>query len=972
MTRMAGLRLDTEEIAKAKLASGHMAIVAGDPARSELYLRISSDNKAKRMPPVYSGHDKLSAHEIDLIRRWIAAGAKWQKHWALIPPIRPSLPAPHDAALSPIDALVRARLAAEGIEPAPPADKLTLLRRVTLDLTGLPSTPDEERTFLADPSPDAYEKQVDRLLRSPRYAERMAYRWMEAARYADTNGYQSDGNRQMWRWRDWVIDAFDRNMPFDEFTVEQLAGDLLPNPTLDQRIATAFLRNHRTNAEGGIVPEEFRVEYVADRVETTSTVWLGLTVGCARCHDHKYDPIPQRDYYRMFAFFNNVPEKGLVYNWGNDEPMIEAPTHEQQARLVGLTRERDQRQAAYDALAPKIAKAQRRWEKRVSRGSGAGWTVSEGLLVRETPAAPFNGKDFVTVAGTSGKDSKVKLDYLSPFTFAARIRPEAANGAILSKADDYFEGQGHALYLIDGHLRLHVIYRWTDIGMRVESAEKLTLERWQHVAVTYDGSRYARGVHMYVDGRPLKVKILFDELNWPMDIQKPVRIGAGGGMRFTGGISDARVYNRALTGEEIAAISADASVNRAAATPAAQRTPGETAMLRLCFLDTAAPRNVRAAREALRAASKARDAYEASIPTVMVMKEVPGLRKTYILKRGVYDAHGDEVTAGVLSALPPLPAGSPSNRLGLARWLVGRANPLTARVTVNRFWQMFFGTGLVKTVEDFGVQGERPVYPEVLDWLAVEFMDSGWDVKHIVKTIVMSQTYRQSSRVTLDLEQRDPENRLLARGPRVRLPAEMIRDQALFVSGLLVEKLGGPSVRPYQPAGLWQELAGGDGYHADHGEGLYRRTLYSFWKRTAPPPAMINFDSPTRETCIVRETRTNTPLQSLTLMNDVTYLEAARKLAERTLRDGGSTGRSRIDFAWWRTLGRAPRPAEESVVLKMLARFEQRYASDPAAAERYLKQGESPSDKTLDVTELASYTAVASVLLNLDETITKE
>jgi hypothetical protein len=972
LTRMAGLRLDVEEVAKGKLPSGHIAIVPGDPNHSELYLRISSPNKARRMPPVYSGHDALPAHDVELIREWIAAGAKWQKHWALIPPTRAPLPEGADPRLAPIDAFVRAHLAEIGLKPSPEADRLTLLRRVSLDLTGLPPTPAQERAFLADTAPDAYERQVDRLLASPRYAERMAYRWMEAARYADTNGYQSDGNRQMWRWRDWVIDAFNRNMPFNEFTIDQLAGDLLPHPTLDQIIATGFLRNHRTNAEGGIVPEEFRVEYVADRSETTSTVWLGLTVGCARCHDHKYDPIPQRDYYRMFAFFNNVPEKGLVYNWGNDEPMIKAPTPDEQKRLAALTADRDARQKAWDALEPKIARAEQRWTKHEAHWGRKDWTVTDGLLVHETPAESFDGKNFVTSPGTEGKTSRVKLDYLSPFTFTARIKPETLNGAIVSKADDYFEGQGHALYLLNGHLRLHIIYRWTDIGMRVESEETLPLNVWRHVAVTYDGSRYAKGVHMWVDGRELKTKILFDELNWPMDIQKPVRIGAGGGLRFKGGISDARIYNRALTEDEVEALATDATVRQAARTAPEARTKQENAKLHLCFLATGAPRDVKDARTALAEAVKARDAYEATIPTVMVMKEVPGLRKTYILKRGVYDAHGDEVTAGTLSALPPMPKGAPANRLGLAEWIVDRGNPLTARVTVNRFWQMFFGTGLVKTVEDFGVQGERPEYQDVLDWLAVEFMDSGWDVKHVVKTIVMSRTYRQSSRVTPELEQRDPENRLLARGPRVRLPAEMIRDQALFVAGLLVEKMGGPSVKPYQPAGLWTELGGGGGYHADHGEGLYRRTLYTFWKRTSPPPDMINFDSPTRETCIVRETRTNTPLQSLTLMNDVAYLEAARKLAEKMMLEGGASASSRIEYGWWRTLDRAPEPGEERALLKMLDHFEKRYQADPKAADQYLKQGESPRDASLNSAELASYTAVASAMLNLDETITKE
>lgn len=963
--RTTKLRFDTEAGAKIALRNGRQSIVSGDPEHSELYRRITSSD-ALRMPPASSGRDKLTAREIDLIRRWIEEGAIWQRHWSLIPPRRPAPPqvAAKDWVRNPIDSFVLQRLEREELKPSPEASRATLIRRVTLDLTGLPPTVAETLAFVNDTSPHAYEKVVDRLLASSAYAERMAFRWMEAARYGDTNGYQSDGNREMWRWRDWVLDAYRLNMPFDRFTIEQIAGDLLPNATLDQRIATAFHRNHRTNAEGGIVPEEFRVEYVADRAETTSIVWLGLTMGCARCHDHKYDPIAQKDFYRLFAYFNNIPEKGLVYNWGNDEPLIKAPTPEQQRDLRSWDEKVAAAEQRVEQLAPVIEKAQHAWERQIRSSTASDWTVSEGLVFQQKATREFNGKEFFETDGAFAD-----FDYLEPFTFAAWVKPDESNGAILSHSEDYLEGQGHGLYLIDGKLRLHVIFRWTDIGLRVETASPLKVHELQHVVVSYDGKRYASGVKMYINGQAQELKILFDDLNWPMKSKRPFRIGAGAGMRFQGAIGDVRVYKIALTPEQAAIIPLRETVAEIAALPPGSRTEAQAAKLRSAFLETASPKNVREARAELSTLRKEREKFYQSVPTVMVMAEGKP-RDAFILKRGAYDAHGEKVTPGVPAVLPPLKPEWPDNRLGLARWLVDRSNPLTARVTVNRFWQMFFGTGITKTMEDFGSQGESPVHPELLDWLAVEFMDSAWDVKHILKTIAMSATYRQSSHVTTDLLQRDPDNRLLARGPRVRLGPEMIRDQALAVSGLLVQKLGGPSVKPYQPPGLWQELAGGKGYVPDQGEGLYRRSLYTFWKRTVAPPFMINFDSPSRETCTVRETRTNTPLQALNLMNDETFLEASRKLAERMMNEGGETAEQRVDYAYHVVLARAPQPNEKRILLTALHSFEQRYRTDLKSAEAFLSYGASP--RSFNAASLAPYTAVASMVLNLDEAVTKQ
>jgi hypothetical protein len=955
--RKSPLRLDGEAFAKRDLGRGRFGIVPGDPAKSLVYQRITSANNALRMPPQSAGHVALPEANIALLKRWIEQGAQWQAHWSFVPPSRPT-------AHASIDGFVRERLRREGLKPNAPAKPETILRRVHLDLTGLPPAPADVDAFLRDPSPAAYEKVVDTLLASSAHAERMALRWLDAARYADTNGYQSDGVRDMWRWRDWVIDAYRANMPFDKFTVEQIAGDLLPNATLSQKIATGFHRNHRTNAEGGIVEEEFRVEYVADRVETTSTVWLGLTMGCTRCHDHKYDPLRQSDFYSMFAFFNNVPERGLVYNFGNDEPMIKAPTPAMTARLAELDRTLAGAKSTWDGWQPKLEREQTKWEK-TARKQIADWSVSRGLLYAggRKPLL-FDGKSTVDAGDTA------KFNYMTPYSFSVWIKPESETGAILSRNEDYWEGEGYGLYVKNGNLHFVATRRYTDISLRLETAEKVRLGEWQHVAFTYDGNRKGKGVHIWIDGKPATIKTTFDELTYPFGPKVPFLIGGGGGLRFRGAIDDVRVFDRALTEEEALSTSVRETVATIAALPDAQRTAAQRAKLRLAYIETAMNADARVAMTARDNAQSERGKYFASIPTVMVMEEGPK-RQAYILKRGAYDAHGEPVEAATPAMLPPMKAEWPRNRLGLAYWLVDRGNPLTARVQVNRTWQMFFGEGLVKTVEDFGSQGEWPMHLDLLDWMAVEFMDRGWDQRALEKGIVMSETYRQSSAASPDSWQRDPENRLLSRGPRVRLAAPFVRDQALAASGLLVAKVGGPSVKPYQPPGLWQELGGG-GYKEDSGEGLYRRSLYTYWKRTIGPPMMLNFDAPTREGCIVRETRTNTPLQALNLMNDVAFLEAARKMGERMMREGGSSPAARIGYGWKLVLGRQPRTGEIAPILSVFERFLARFKADFGAAEAYLKQGESARDRSLDPAELAASAAVASLILNLDEAVTKD
>ena len=679
------------------------------------------------MPPAYS-QKTLSGEQIDLIRRWIEQGAVWREHWAFIPPLRPDRPQVNDPSWprQDLDHFVLKRLESQGLLPSPRAEKSRILRRVTLDLTGLPPTLDELDAFLADPSPSAYEKAVDRLLASPRYGERMAAAWLDLARYADTDGYQDDEPRIMWRWRDWVVDVLNQNLPFDQFTIQQLAGDLLPQADPEQKLATGFLRNNRVNGEGGSIADEFRVEYAVDRVNTVSTVWMGLTVACARCHDHKYDPISQTEFYRLFAFFNNISEPGTYRR--RAAPTIRVPPRTVQRQLDRIHRELQ-------------------------------------VLERDSPA------------------------------YAA---------------------------LETRHRQL-----------------------WEQV------------------------------------------------------------------------------------------------------------------------------------PATMIMRE-DEVRETFVLGRGQYDQPGAKVAPGVPEVLPSLPPGESANRLALARWLVDPSHPLTARVAVNRLWQLHFGAGLVATPEDFGVQGEPPTHPLLLDWLASELIRLKWNVKAFQRMIVTSATYLQSSTLTPDLLEQDPANRLLARGPRLRLPAEMIRDQALAVSGLLVESAGGPSVKPYQPKGIWDEIAGGStgaykkGYEQGSGDDLYRRSLYSFWRRTIHPPGMEVFDAPSREVCTARRERTNTPLQALTLLNDVTYVEAARALAQRLIRDGGPADKDRVGFGFRLVTSRPPEPAEVDVLMRGLQRHRSTYENDPEAARKLVRIGQFPPDPELDAVELAAHTALANGLLNLDETIHRE
>ncbi|MBI2806153.1 MAG: DUF1553 domain-containing protein [Planctomycetes bacterium] len=917
--RKAKLHFDTEEGARESL-------VAGKPDESELIKRITHSDKAKRMPPP-SAAITLTAKQIDTLKAWIKQGAKWQKHWSLIPPARSPLPGVKNKAWpkNALDYFVLARLEAEGLAPSPEADPVTLIRRLSLDLTGLPATPTEVDAFTkawhaaGAKRETVYGALVERLLASPRYGERMALPWLNAARYADTNGYQNDGPRTMWRWRDWVIDAFNNNMAFDRFTVEQLAGDLLPKPTLEQRIATGFNRNHRGNSEGGVIPEEYAVEYVVDRVDTTATVWLGLSAGCARCHDHKYDPISQKEFYQLYAYFNNIPERGKTIKYGNSPPYIKSPTPDQAKKLAELTRVAREKETAFRKLAGEVRQAQAAWEKKVAPLVQIDWAYQRGLqqhlplmdglnqlsnVIHSGPLRHHSNRvpryfdgERVFDAGNVGD-----FGFFDKFSIGVWIRALGKKGGtILSRMVDADRADGYSLVLEDGKLHVNLIKRWLDDAIRVETAQALKLDQWNHILFSYDGTRVAAGIKVYVNGQPARLKVNLDDLNQSFRTKEPFRIGGGGGKdkRFVGSIAELRVYDHVLDAQDVAALGNANPLERIVRIPAAKRTPAQAHKVYSYFLDQKAPATIRKAFAEMLASRDEMVRFDESLPTTMVMQEMPTPRPAFILLRGEYDKKGKQVGRAVPAAFPPVPNGEPNNRLGLAKWLISKENPLTARVAVNRYWQLLFGAGIVRTVEDFGAQGDWPSHPELLDWLAVEFMEpfsrpplagekvavakgervNSWDVKRLLKLIVTSATYRQASRVTPALVQRDPDNRLLARGPRIRLSADMIRDQALFASGLLIERLGGESVRPYQPKGLVRELTGTEEYEQDHGEKLYRRSLYTHWRRTIPPPAMMNLDAANRETCVVRETRTNTPLQALNLMNDVTFVEAARVLA---------------------------------------------------------------------------------------------
>jgi Protein of unknown function (DUF1553)/Protein of unknown function (DUF1549)/Planctomycete cytochrome C len=1138
--RKAGLRLDLKQGAFKKLKNGEYAIVPGDLKRSQLVRHVTSQDPDEHMPPPKSGK-KLTAAQIDLLCRWIQQGARWEPHWAYVAPVRPALPAVKDKPWprNEIDRFVLAKLEAKGIHPSPPAPKPALIRRVTLDLTGLPPTPAQVDAFLADKSPGAYDKLVDRLLSSPGYGENMARDWLDAVRYADSHGYHIDSERSIWKYRDWVINAFNRNLPFDQFTVKQLAGDLLPKPTLNDEIASGYIRCNMSTGEGGAIEAEYHAKYTFDRVETTSTVWLGLTMTCARCHSHKYDPILQREYYSFYAIFNNLDETTMDGNIPNPRPFIKVPSREQTERLAWLKSHLAAAQAKINGPAPDLDSAQQTWERSWRDRLVNAWSTPEPLGVKPlgthspafqilpdqsllaTTRSGTNGGCVVTLkpapgrlaalrlvtfpsgsstagsvsdvgqgpialaefdaelipptrTGARGKDTKTEPEKLK-FTRAvadAWQKGETIGQAIDGKADTAWRldsaaatAKHEAVFVLaspvavpaGSTLRLQLHFGTSKAngaidhfrldacgdGLLPTLLHPPDFSPWQVVgpfkspdaqagfATVYppeqavDLKRSYPGVRGpvkwekeagFTDGRANLlvedlhgvhgVRYLYRTLTLPAPRRIQVGLRADGLFKLwvNGRLALERNDTRQSAGEVLkTTVDLNGGENRfLAKIVTVQGAAYFTFTKDLSGPDTLTPQV--AAILALdeptspRLQGPVRDYYrrthspqfrklfatvdqwreeqvtvEHAIPTTLVAKELPKPQKTFLLIRGQYDRPGERVWPGVPAILPPLPKGMPKNRLALAKWLVEPQNPLTARVTVNRFWQHYFGIGLVKTPGDFGVQGDPPSDQPLLDWLATEFIHSGWDIKHIQRLIVTSATYQQSSRGTPQLLARDPENRLLARGPRFRMDAEMIRDSALAISGLLVERLGGHSVKPYQPPGLWKAVSYGNAqtYVPDTGAGDYRRSLYTYWKRQCPPPNMLLFDAPTREYCTVYRSRSNTPLQALDLLNDPQYVEAARALAQRILLRGGQSARTRMVYAFRLATARRPAPDELRILLGIVDRQLAHFRQHPDAARRYLSVGSFRADPGLDKSELAAWSTLASMILNLDETITK-
>lgn len=982
--RQAGLRLDQKDSAYAKLESGEIAIVPGHPDQSELVKRISTDDEFTRMPPP-DAEKQLTPADVEILKQWIAEGGKFDRHWSFITPTRPELPKVdhQDFVRNPIDNFILKKLEQKGLTPNGTASKEMLIRRVTIDLTGLPPTIEEIDAFLNDNSPDAYEKVVDRLLQSPRYGEHMARFWLDAARYGDTHGLHLDNERSIWLYREWVIDAFNKNKPFDEFTIEQLAGDLLPNPTMDQKIATGFNRCNVTTSEGGSIAEEYLVRYAVDRVETTSTVFMGMTMGCAVCHDHKYDPFTMTDFYSMFAYYYSLTENAMDGNALLPPPSMKVPTPEQDQQMkeyneqiAALNKQIKETLAAVEYTDPtpdasqELTREDYVWiEDQLPTGANPqGNTPWEFVSIEEKPV--FSGKSASTRTAEG----------LSQHFFTEANPPLEIGGK-----DKLFA----YVYLDPANPPKEIMLQFND-------------GNWEHRAVWGDKEAIAWGTlgtasRQYMgELPPLGEWTRLDVPVGKVGLKPGSKLNGWAFTQFGGTVYWDKAGINTLTPQ--AGMSFESLVRwdavqrglKGAGLPKPitdliniepeKRNEGQQKQLKEYFLENVY-KGTRVTFEPLKTdlaeLEKQKTELDKQIPATLIMEDMKEHRQAYVLIRGQYEKPDKErpVEPNVPSSLPPLPADAPKNRLALAEWLVSDEHPLTSRVTVNRYWQRYFGNGLVKTAEDFGSQGESPSHPELLDWLAVEFRESGWDIKALQKLIVMSGAYRQSSRVTHEKLKADPENRLLARGPRFRMDAESVRDNALFVSGLLVERMGGSSVKPYQPEGLW-EAVGYSGsntvkFTQDHGDKLYRRSMYTFWKRTAPPPTMSIFDAPSREACTVRRERTNTPMQALALMNDTQFVEAARLFSRRIMKEGGETDRDRIVWAFRTATSRMPDEREVGVIDGLLARYREKYTQQKDQAQALLSVGEYPRDESLDISEQAAWTMIANLILNLDETISK-
>jgi Protein of unknown function (DUF1553)/Protein of unknown function (DUF1549)/Planctomycete cytochrome C len=985
--RKAKLRLDIREGAFAEREGAEPVIVLGKPDESDLIDRIENDDPELKMPPKTSGK-QLTAEQIAVLRRWVEQGATWTAHWSFEAPRKPALPTVKKSTwpITEIDRFILARLESEGFSPSPEADKTTLIRRVSLDLTGLPPTLGEVDAFLADPSRVAYEKVVDRLLDSPRYGEHMARFWLDAARYGDTHGLHLDNYREIWPYRDWVIRAYSGNQPFDRFVIEQLAGDLLPNATPDQVVATGYNRCQVSTNEGGSIEEEVYVRNIVDQVDTNGTVFLGLTTGCARCHDHKYDPIRMKDYYQLFAFFNNIDGPAMDGNAARWAPIAQMPTSPQAEALQAAT---TQIASLHQAIATEAAKAAAAYDPKTD--------ANESETAKR---ADFVWIDDVLPSGASPQgdgpwDFVAKPDHpVYSGRLALRNRAEGLNQRFFDNAGNKLKvGAGDTLfayvYIDPKHPPKELMLQWHTKGGWTHRAY------WGDNVIDWgkDGTpeRLASG-GLPPSGQWTRLEVPVAKLamtpgtaidGWAFTQYGGTIYWDKAGIE-TGTPQEGQLFDSFTAWIRAQHASAGAGLpghlKKIVKVEPAKRSEAQTKELRAYFLEHAYSKmggTFETLRSKLAEAEQKRKKLEEQIPTTLVFREKAGDPKpAFLLKRGEYDQKGEKVGRAVPAFLPPLPPNAPVNRLGLAQWLVAPNHPLTARVAVNRFWLQVFGTGIVKTAEDFGAQGEPPSHPELLDWLAVQFRDEGWDVKRLMKRLVMSAAYRQSSRVTPETLAKDPANRLYARGPRFRLDAEMLRDQAFFVSGLLIETVGGPSVKPPQPSGLWEAVGYTDSntahFKPDTGvEKVHRRSLYTFWKRTAAPPQMTTFDAPSRESCQVRRERTNTPLQALLLLNEPQFVEAARALAERTLRQGGSTTDDRLTYMFRLVTARRPDAKDIAELNSTLKELTAHYAGHVDAAKQLIATGETNPDPRFNPSELAAWTLIGNILLNLDEAITK-
>ncbi len=976
--RKADLRLDTPE---GLLESG---IVKGNPKESDLYQRLNHHDPKKIMPQPKLGKNPTKA-QIGLVGEWIRQGAKTETHWAFTkvnrPPLPPSVNTPnHSPATHPVDRFLWEQIKNNGMTPSPRADKNTLIRRLTLDLLGLPPTHAEIDTFLKDNSPTAYENLVERLLASEHHGERLALDWLDAARFADTHGYHLDTARDMTKWREWVIRAYNSDMPYNQFTIEQLAGDLLHNATLDQKIASGFNRNHMITFEGGAIPEEYLNNYIIDRVNTTATVWLGMSISCAQCHDHKYDPITQKDYYSLYAFFNRLPESGIGAV-GNSAPFLEVPNKNQTDALSRLDSEINALETKFKNQAKKSEAEFGPWLSRFKERKKPIWEpLGQAKTHSKNGAILTIGKDHsITVTGQNPVTdihqviwknktlpTGIMVEFLPSPDAENRLGRSANGNMVLTSAKLEMVNQTGMATPVP----IRTVY--ASQSQRDFPVENLLLPGGKGWGIFPDVKKNHK---LILDLGAKRILSETDEIRLSLGYESPYS-GHNSG-RF-------RVTSTDLP-NPISFSTFPESLNVMDPKWPTNASKDQQKLLLDWFLTTVS-KDGSVFKEEIAVLKKKRAELAKTFPTAMVMQDMANARDTFIRIRGAYDKKGDKVVQGVPGMLSPFPAGAPNNRLGLAQWLVSRDNPLTARVYVNRIWQLFMGTGIVRTVEEFGSQGEQPSHPEFLDWLATEFMEpthpamrgKAWSTRGLIRLIVTSEVYKQSAIVSLDVLKKDPDNRLLTRASRMRLPAEIIRDQALAAAGLLDRRIGGMSVNPYQPAGLWEELMGREDsakftaqfFVQSKGADLYRRSIYTFWKRTSPPAALATFDAPDRETCTVRRARTNTPLQALVLLNDPTYVEASRKLAEKILLNNGNT-QQRLEYAFQAVLSRNPIPKEVAVLTRVLEQQRTHFQAHPQTAARLLRVGESPFNNTLDHAELASWSILSSVILNLDEAVNR-